>query len=96
MKHWPMVRGILAEQDVGSTFQGMRCVVSDSVYVTYRSFDKPEGKFRKIASEKARNGDHYQVLGVKKGNKTRRICVIKGNKFYRLKSLRDTKPEKGG
>lgn len=77
------------------TLKGTRCVVRDSIYATYRNFGKPEGKFRKIGSEKAKNGDHYLAVGVKRGNKARRIYVIKGNKFYRFKSLRDSKPEKG-
>ncbi|WP_299465714.1 hypothetical protein [uncultured Microscilla sp.] len=75
--------------------KGTRCVVRGTMYSTYRNFGRTKGQFKDIGSEEAQDGDHYFAVGVRKGNKPRRIYVIKGNKFYRFKSLKDKKPEKG-
>ena len=75
--------------------KGTRCVVRDSIYATYRNFGKTKGTFKRIGSDKAKNGEHYFAVGVRRGKKARRIYVIKNNKFYRFKSLGDKKPEKG-
>lgn len=80
----------------GGKLKGTRCVVRDDIYATYKNFGKTEGKFKKIGSEQAKNGEHYFAVGLKSNRVwPRRIYVIKNNKFYRFKSLADKKPEKG-